>query len=342
MNQYTLATLENFRRMPHEHAFLDERKLREDTILGAKEPRELLAWNFAGIFPQDHRAFVSQIIFANAINFQFASSVQRSGGMMRFETQTVDGQIAKGSMGMSACFYRLQQERPLHVHDLFPHIRTSERMARFFAGSMPLPALEDRRRLLQEVCDVLQERYDGDPWNVWEEGRFHAYGEGNARGVVDILTQDFPQSYGSDVHVFRTSEGELLTFHFHKKPHLSLFMYQARAEHSEGVLPLIPDIGEVGPMPEYILQRAYTTDGTIRLSEEFAHVINQGIPIVRGSQMELEIRGLVAQAVVRETQVRNEERALLELPSEHIGYTDVFRYGQARGGKHYLCDTTDY
>ena len=64
MNRRTLETADSWWRMRHNHVWIDERKLREDSYLavGRGEEFSLPAWDFAGIYPQSNDAF-SRFIF---------------------------------------------------------------------------------------------------------------------------------------------------------------------------------------------------------------------------------------------------------------------------------------
>lgn len=347
MHPKTAETIRSWQKMPHDHVFVDEDKLMRDAVESASIGIALPRWDVPGVHPKNNQAFVYHNFWWNTVNFAFSlfDGLNPDGSMKKFQTKTVTGADMPGAFAMKACFYRAFGEQKIFARDMLPHVKSLATLREFFRGHNEIPMLQERLGLLRETCEVLEGLYSGDPWNIWEEGGFSAYGSSRERGIVDILKQEFPATFGSDVVYWRHPQtGEDLVFHFDKRVHLAVLIYHDRAEYSNGELPLICDIHELGAVPDYELPRSYAADGAFKFSDVLSEAIRLGIHIKPKSQMELEYRGATVFAQELELEAENAELARLGFPPRHIGHRDYYRWSRGKKVKsnHPLCPTTAY
>ena len=355
MNPYTLETIESWERMPREHIKINKEKLKEDALRRAFEKMGVLVCNHPGTHPKNRWAFPSHNFWWNVVNFAFThfGGRRRDGSLIKYRNRTVLGEDVSGALAMMACFYRAFWEKPIFAKDMLPHLASLKKTKKFFRGYNSIPMIGERRNLLLEVCAVLEERFDGDPWYIWEEGCFRAYGDGRRLGIVELLKIYFPSAFGSDcwqrptviwpMDPGLTPNEKPLIFHFDKRAHLCVLLYHNWAEN-DGVLPMIKDINELGAIPDYELPRSYEASGIFEYSDELNEMIAAGRLIEPGSQMELEIRGATCSAQIEELSVINQERKKHGLSPRHIGHADCYRWQSGRKAKtnHHLCKTNAY
>lgn len=343
-------TLENWERnMSHNHVIVDPRRLREDCYLAVRrgEKFSLPTWDTTGIFPKSDEAFSRFVFWVNVVNFNFSHPVKLAGGdLLKYRVRDIFGKEQRGAYAMIAAFYRAFGEEPILTRHMRPHLASLGRMKRFFKGFNSVAMIEDRRRLLGEACDVLDTYFYGDPKNVLEASDYLAFSSGDKMGIFYRLMTFFPRSFGSDYYKFNGLSLCANPFlFFTKRINLFMVMYHDRAVHSEGALSLIQDIDRVGPIPDYELPRSYETDQIFKYSNELKQMIQSAVPLRRGSQMELEIRGATVWAQIWELHWLNEARKEKGLPPLHIGHVDFYRWfrgKKVRGPLPHICFTTDY
>lgn len=359
LNSRTLETVENWSKMPHDNVWVDGRKLREDCYLAVQRGRDFVlpGWDEKGVHPQSREAFMNFIFWVNVLNYDFSHpgavtdrrTGERKRAIVKFMARDCYGKEQRGAYALRAVLYKRFGEEPILAKHVLPYVSSLSKTKKFLAGFNSLPLLHERRLMLLEACGILKEYFDGDPRNIFEKGRYRAFGAADKPGIHDILAGYFPGVFGSDVHVFRLGGGRLkerkLDFNFFKRANLLLVMYHDRAVKSGGALTPIEDIGEVGPIPDYELPRSYEADGIFRYGDELNAMIDNAKPIQRGSQMELEIRGATVWAQVWELYWLNIFRMEKSLPPLHIGHVDFYRWlkgKQIAKRNHHICFTTDY
>lgn len=344
MNRYTEATIRSWSAMPKEYVSVNMERLRECAVARAREELMLPRWDFAGVHPQSNRSFLTHIFWHSVVNFAFTHfrGARRDGKPLWFETNSIFGERMAGFFAMGACFLREFGEQPIYAKDMLRHCETLGRLKKFFRGYTSIPLLGERRELLLEACSVLERDYFGNPWHVWEEGKFCAYGAEQKPGIVDILIQKFPRTF-RDYAAMRHGD-RVLEFFFNKRAHLAVMIYQGRAEYVPNELPRIGDICALGPVPDYVLPQTYHSEEIFEYSEVLKDIIALRCPIPAGRQVELEIRGATVFAQIKELQWQNEERQRLGLLPRHIGHIDYSRWRRAESvlGNHHLCMTTAY
>ena len=344
MNRRTLETADSWWRMRHNHVWIDERKLREDSYLavGRGEEFHMPAWDFEGIYPQSNEAFPRFIFWTSVVNFRYNYPVMTNGTLEKFAALDVYGKEQRGANALQAIFYRAFSEGPIRSGHILHHMRSSESAKEFFRGTgKEIPMLFERRVMLLEAANIVLAYFDGDPINIFKEAKYRAHSKAGGLGIIDTLTLGFPMGFGQDRYP-APGTGELLSFN--KRANLVAVMYEGRAQASKGELPVIEDIAEVGPIPDYQLPRSYKADGIFRYSDELNRTIDQGIPVTSDSAMQIETRGATVWAQLHELKCVNEARQDKGLAPLHIGHVDAYRWFRGRkytGQEPLICDTTD-
>ena len=354
MRDYHALTLENWKKMRYELSqgydglpvSINYRKLYEDCLEAVErgEGFPIQAWDARGIYPQSHEAALRFFFWINCVNFNFNHSVwdEALGGqtLVKYARRNKDGRELRGAQAMASAFYDNFGEEPITTRHLKPHLKSKKRARALFAGINDIPMLEAREFLLSMACEVLDRDFGGDPANVFERGRFSAYGTDQLPGVFEFLLSNFSLVYGSDIHTWNG-----LQFHFHKRAHLLLTMYHGRAMNSGGALAPLNDIDEVPPMPDYELPRAYFVNGIFEYSEPFLRITRSANPVVRGHPYEIAMRAATVEAQTQELSFLNRLRVLRGLPSLNFCNVDPYRWFQGRANNTewpLMTETTDH
>ena len=200
-----------------------------------------------------------------------------------------------------------------------------------FAGESPIPMLQERRAILNEVGAVLSELFEGRFRNVFLNGQAMAFGRD---GLVNRLVDSFPSFRDESVH---RATGALLKFH--KRAQLMAMMYQGRAVGS-GLLRGLRDCADVGPIADYSVPRALHSSGILQYAPELeARILSRQL-IEKDSIAEQEIRAQTVQAQVvllaAINRLRSSPITFIEL--------DYKLWTMGRGAKspHHLTVTTAY
>ncbi len=334
---YRRETLISWEHIPHRFVEIDTDKLLSAVARRATSNKlRLPRWTANGILPLNARAFLTHVFFENAVNFCYTdpSGKTKESFTVRFGRQTL-----KGAMAMAACFHRAFGEKPIKAGDIIRHIETERSFARFFRGENKIPLIEERRQLLWETATILESFFDGDPFNVFVEGNFSAFGSKEEPGIVDLLMKRFPLAFGSD-----TAELDGRKFYFLKRPQLMVLEYHGRVSHKSDGLPAISGIERLGAIPDYELPKTFVADGIIQMRRDLAERIRDRKALPAGSREEIEIRAATCWAIYHEIDITNKARASVHLPPIHIGHIDYFRWtrGQQIKTPHMLVATTNY
>ena len=201
MNRRTLETADSWWRMRHNHVWIDERKLREDSYLavGRGEEFSLPAWDFAGIYPQSNDAFSRFIFWFLVVNFNYNYPVMKNGVLEKFRAVDVHGKEQRGANALGSIFYRAFGEGAILSGHILHHMRSPESAAEFFRGTgKEIPMLFERRTMLLEAANIVLAYFDGDPVNIFKEAKYLAHGKMGELGIIGTLTLGFPRSFGLD------------------------------------------------------------------------------------------------------------------------------------------------
>jgi hypothetical protein len=308
---------------------VDEQKLNEAAEELARRQLLVPDWHIKGVLPDNHRAFVSHLLYICAAGEFAAFAVHPPWSKF-----TVDG--FTGSQAMARCFYRIFGEKPIAAGQILDLLYCPEEPTLF--GKNPPVLLAERLAFLKEVAEGLIKFFDDDPMNILEKANFKAMSGSDSwnLGVVDLLKKHFPQTFGQDYR------GPYLRFD--KRAQLFVLMYQGRALHSNGELPLLKDPENIGPIIDAQVPNALRAQGILIYSQELAKQIDNRRPIVRGSRQEIEIRSGAFYAELEKLKRINEIRIKQSLPPLTMIELDYYDWtaGQNSRYPNYICITTDY
>lgn len=247
-----------------------------------------------GIDPEREEVFPSHALCLNVFNF-YPSDPSQPGGKYFVENPEDQTKPFAGSFALAARIYQTFGERVITAGDLLPYFDTLQHVIEFFRGrtDIPLPVL----RLLagQDYIHWLNRRFDGNPNNILSEathgGVLYAFHGGS--GLVDLLVENFVVAYGQDTHRLYGRR-----FPFYKRPKLNAFMLDARARGSNGKLPLVADIKNVGPIAEPQIVRWLRHHGVLEFTPELDRCIENGEALGNRSAEVIEMRAAATTACV--------------------------------------------
>ncbi|OWZ17255.1 hypothetical protein PHMEG_0008827 [Phytophthora megakarya] len=162
-------------------------------------------------------------------------------------------------------------------------IVTNETVASWFHPFSP-PQLDERRRKVQEVGQILQHFFDGQALNVIKQANFSAV------EAVRLILANFPGFRDHAVY-----KGEQV--HFYKRAQILVGdVWAAYGRRTSGVASFY-DIGELTMFADYRVPQVLRPEGVMVYSAQLAKLIDSKDEIPAGSEMELEIRATTIQAV---------------------------------------------
>jgi hypothetical protein len=278
------------------------------------------------VFPDKDEEFFDFISVGNSINFAFTNF--ETGKSFTTEYR---GSSWRGAFGMWACLRRAMDNGSASTAGEFLSSLTLSKCVDLFTGDPPIPMIEERCAILQEVGRVLCEHYDGRFQNLLASSNGRAFGSG---GLVTQLLERFPSFRDESLH---KKSGILLQFQ--KRAQLLAMMYQGRARGSTVLRPL-SDFSYLGPIADYSVPRALHAQGILKYSSQLERSIISKSELPRDSVEEQEIR---AQATNAQIQLLNEINSrrngaltFLELDFK------LWMRGRSVATPHHLTRTTAY
>lgn len=145
---------------------------------------------------------------------------------------------------------------------------------------MEIPWLADRVKVLNEVGEILLKKWNGSFCNILIEAKRRAFNQGN--GFVEILINDFPRF--KDEYIYKNKK-----IGIHKLAQLSVIALQSTLS-SYYKFPLFEDFNALTLCADYQLPRALRALGVLEYKAELSNYVDQEIPLVPGSSMEIELR----------------------------------------------------
>ena len=275
----------------NQHVFIDHAKLYEVALHHAKDDFQIPNWRFDGVYAKHAWAYVANEIFVNCFNAHYNVFAKPDTKY----TVANPGDPARpftGAFAMQRTFYGNFGERIIQAHDFAKHVKSPRAMAKFFGGIVPIPSPELKQECGKDFVVNLEKKFDGNPLNLIEEamtGEFRGQKAirafNNGKGLAELLINEFPIAYGADIQELN---GQKLVFN--KRAQLVAVLLHGRALDSNGILPVVEDIDEVGPIADYELPKALRAMGIFRYSEELAEKVDNWKEISKDRQMEIEIR----------------------------------------------------
>lgn len=294
------------------------------------EKLEIPNWRLPCLPEEDDENFVQFLGVTTAINFCFWDPWTRE--RYRFIDKT--GKEWQGATAMSMAMKEAWERGvPILDAEFLSSVGFRELHQVFKSNESQIPLFAERTRILNHVgCSLLAQAKSF--WDVVESAEGHAFREGN--GIIWQFWMDFPFAF-IDVSVHRLTNSEL---HFHKKAQLFVMMYHGRALDSNGKLPLIQDIDDIGVAADYVLPKILRHYEVLVYAPELAQKVDSWQIVERRSLEEQEIRAQTWQAMIllreRLSELRDENVSMLAL--DYL----LWRRGRAIDAPHHLTPTTAY
>lgn len=355
MNFQTNVIVEGWRRLEsrnsNKHVFLDREALKAVARKHASDRFVMHPWR-EPVYAKNALAFASQEIFANCFNAHF-NVFDRPDTKYTVANPDDSARPFTGAFALQSVIYRHFGETIPHACDLEKHVKSDKAMAKFFGGMVPIPSPELKRECGESFVAMLQARYQGNPLNMLEEAITSEFEGGKkalrafnrGRGLVELLVRNFGEAY-SDEQVMNI-EGKNIILSFSKRAQLVAVMLHARAADSRGILPMIADINEVGPVADYELPKALRSMGILRYSGELANLVDNWTEIPKDSVAEIEIRAATVAACVELLEELNDLREKIFKKNYllNICHLDYWLWKMGKDAKHlrpHLTRTSAY
>ncbi len=283
-------------------------------------------WRFPpGQHPDNDWAFATQVVVSSVINFAFLNRDRVRDGENWSMTDPQTGALLSGSNALHPRLsQRFGETEDITDEQLFKLASDSE-----FASFLPgIPLADERRRLLTDFAEGLEDHYDGSVRNLIEascdtNGDLRLFND--CDGLVERLTRvrDFGQAF------FDTSYLAGLVFPFNKRADLAPVLIYGRSTTSE-TLPRVADIDQSGAIPDYRLPQAFRAMQAITYSEELAHTVDTLQPLERDSIAEIEIRAATAYSTAYLLGSINEVRAHAGQTPYNMAHVDFWLWKMGR------------
>lgn len=283
---------------------------------------------FENQHPQNDWAFASQIVVANTINYMFLNrDIESLGESWTMHDSTTGKQLSGSVALMTRLYQRFGETEDVTAEQL--EVLASEKEFEAFLPGIPMG--ESRRQQLVTFAAGLRGSYQGSVRNLLEasvdsDGGLRIFNDG--AGLVDRLLDDGFGGVFKDENII----GEL-SFPHNKRANLTGILVYGRAVQSTD-LPKVTDIDMSGAVPDYRLPQALRASGEIVYAASLAKLVDNWVPIEKGSQMEAEIRGATARAAFYLLEKTNDGRTLLQQEPYNMAHVDYWLWKKGRDLKH--------
>ncbi len=283
-------------------------------------------WQLSGVFPKSDFAFLSQLIYECAIDFCFTNP-QRPTERFRVGDHT-------GSLAMAKCFYRHFGERAIYSHEIQKITNSEIDIRYFFRGDTEIPLLGERTRNLHEIAKNMNYWFGDNPRKFFESAQYRIFPKQGSSGLLLTLESCFPESFAVDAD----------RLCFRKRSQLLALIYQGRAIHSDGQLPLLKDADQIGPIADCAVPNALSEMKILKYSPKLAEKINRREEIRSNSQEETEIRAATVFAVSQILEQINTLRSYREQSEVTILELDnvLWSLGRQSTLPYHITQTTAY
>lgn len=307
MNWHTRQIVETWQRLENlklnKHVFFDRVALEIVVKKHAQDTFNIPNWR-EEVYPKHSWAFASFQLWANCFNAHY-NVFAKPDTKYTVENPNPTAKPFTGAFAMDRTIYEHFGERIIQAHDFAKHTRSPRAMAKFFGGTVPMPSPELKQMCGECFLVNLENQYQGNPLNlleeamVWDEDSKHsvlrAFNDG--KGLVELLTDNFGIAY-YDAQNLKIDDLDYF-LNFNKRAQLVAVILHGRALDSNGILPVVEDIDEIGPIADYELPKALRALGILSYSKELAELVDNWREVWMDSQMEIEIRAATVAACVK-------------------------------------------
>ena len=298
----------------------------------SRDELRLPAWELP-VFLHEHEApqrdVVNFLFLGNTINFAFRDF--ETGEKYSVEYR---GTEWGGAMGMWAALRRAYEEDvPILDADFLQDI-TIDDMERIFlhSGDVPLSMLSERRRIFEEVGEVLVRKYNGSFLDIIKKSDRKLFSPRG--GIVDRLVNDM--SSFRDVHQY-TTKTHAAVVPFYKRAQLAPAMVMGKFQDVDE--DIVADPQRFTLFADYNLPNVLRYYGAISYSSKLSRRIDDGRLLISGTPFEIEIR---AATVYAGDLILNSLRTEYDgIHAPHLDAALFHRRDDVETQPH-RCRTTDY
>lgn len=289
-------------------------------------------WDFECIHPYDDFAFARFALVTSAVNFCYKAPDDPT---YTFTVKEGDKNY-KGAMAMFRCFFRAFENENITSKNLQDVFRNLSSTKLFFSGLEPIPMLEQRYWIIRELITVLEDKYDNDPINIYEESNWDAI------QLIDNLSQDFPLSF-QDVS-FLSVDNNYLMFPFFKKAKLALLLYKGRSTKQNSQLKPLTNFHQIIAVEDYRVPQYLHHIGILEYTKKLESIIQNQKIIFPHQQMEIEIRAATTFANKLILEKLNRDLSSSDKKYWHIANLDAHEWfgAQSVDFPHHITPTTAY
>jgi hypothetical protein len=287
------------------------------------------SWDAPVFLDGKDSSVVDFLFLGNSINFAFRDFETKQD----FATD-YNGRTWKGAFGMWASLKRSIEEGIPLLDAGFLAQMDKQDIDRLFKGTSPIPLIDERLRIFNEVGKVLVENYDWHFHNLVNYSRDKAFN--NGRGIVDRLVKDF-LSFDDSV------ERNGYKIRFDKRAQLAVGMMYGRFRN-EGFA--VNDVDDLTVFADYGLPKVLRHFGVLVYSPELSAAVDNQEVIPELSDQELEIRASTIHASKRIIDGINSRNIAESTGKERINalHMDYKLWAPSRNipSKHHLTRTIRY
>lgn len=292
----------------------------------AGKPLEPSNWKMPNYIQEDSEKTVQFFMVENAINFKFWGKDSTE----RYSTE-YKGIKWEGSAGMVASLTRaLDEGIPVLDADYLSKL-TMDQARHIFRGNMEIPMLKERVANLNNVGQVLKDKYNGSFYNLYKSSGGYAFN--NGKGMVEQLVSNFDAFKDTSVDPYTGKPVE-----FDKRAQLAVMELSTRLKGT-GLFD-VKDLQNISPIADYQVPKTLHQLGILTYRPALEAAIKNGKPIPSGSREEIEIRANTVCAA------RMLEIALKKMGKNvNVTHVDYLLWSEGRGMKdipHHLTETTAY
>jgi hypothetical protein len=308
------------------HVRLNRQKIRE--VAGWMAYEELPWPNFRSpLVPEgDDPDTVDFLFLASTINFAFTDFSAHTMFKVEYE-----GAVRSDSDAMVACLKRaLDAGRPI-LEGRYLSRMSRDELADLFAGSTPMPMLDERLAIFHEVGRVLTDRYDGRFHQFVRSGTPRLYADG--KGLLERLLNEFPSF--RDTSSYR---GHQVAF----QKRAQLLFWQLHARFRQGGFFRLEDPEKLTVFADYVVPVALRLLEITSYDRKLESAINSRQLLPADSEEEIEIRAFTlwgCHLLTKEiNRLRPSDRQILEPVVDGRLWTHY----HTTHWPHHLTVTTDY
>ncbi|MBR9691910.1 hypothetical protein GOV06_03925 [Candidatus Woesearchaeota archaeon] len=250
--------------------FVDKDKIKEIAPEIAKQELPIPDWKFPHYIEETSTQTIDFFFLANSLNFSYTD----------FDTK--EKYSRDNLSGSDAMWYSLKQaylgRKPILNADYLANLTKAE-VEEIFTGETPLPMLEQRTAILNQVGQVLSEKYNGRFLFLVGDSNNKAFDNGN--GIVERLVRDFPSF--NDISNYQGHE-----LKFYKRAQLAVGMTYGRLK--EIGLFEVDDIDSLTVFADYVLPVGLSELGIFQYEKSLQQRINSKQLIEKDSREEIELR----------------------------------------------------